>query len=827
MNKKIFLYMFLIVTSIVCVQSVSAANISVHPGDSIQSAVDKASNGDTVVVYGDNKTSSTYKESVYINKKVNIKSSGNVIIEAKNTSSAVFTVNSEGSGSSIQNFDLTKSNYCIVINNAQNCLISGNKIIGASLVGIQFYGDMSNSKVLYNQITGTDPAVGNGISFEYGLCSYNNVSGNIISNFLNGILFNDESEYNSVEGNTVTCNGLNGAGIYATDNSRYLRIVGNTVSGAEDGIAVQQIGTNTATNYLLNGNTVTGNKNGFWIRLDDSTISNNIAIYNAVSGIDITGKCNKILDNTASYNGNCGITLTGICDNNYNLVNGNILSHNQAGLNSASQNTIYSNNEVSYNSNNGMIVTADHSSIICNQISNNGGSGVLCIGLFNLIKSNQISGNNLGIYLQNASTADNNVVSYNNITCNKNGINSASPYTQFDHNNINGNIENGFINTADHVSICSNVINNNKYCGILSIGIYNSLTSNSISGNDLGICLQSASDADHNNINSNNVCYNNNGINSGISYSNFSCNTLNYNYGTGLTATGSWCVINGNSMKNNTDAGLTITGNYNNVYQNLIYNNLYGASFSSALAAVFNFNSVVGNTYQLYQPSNEGLLLNAQFNWWGSNLKPQKIYGAINYSRWLILKLTTAKSQIAGTSSCVIADLNHDSNGADVSKLGHVKNGFAICFCSTLGTISSNIKTVNGTATTWFKAVNPGYAKISTVLDSQKTPRSVSVYSAVRSVNLSNNAINVSNKKIIQLTYRMPIKFGKKITIELKTSKGRSVSIKPKIKSNVLTISHATLAKGTKYILVIHTGTIRDLKNNSMPAYNLKFTTAK
>ncbi|MTK64444.1 MAG: hypothetical protein F8N15_07980, partial [Methanobacterium sp.] len=429
MSRKIVLYMIMILMSTVCVQSVSAANITVHPGDSIQSAVDKASSGDTVVVYGNNKTIYTYKESVYINKKVNIKSNGNVIIEAKNTSSAVFTVNSGGSGSSIQNFNMTKTNYCIVINNAKNCLISGNNIIGASLVGIQFYGDMSNAKVLYNKIIGADPTVGNGISFEYGYCSYNNISGNSISNFLNGILFNDNSAYNSVEGNRVTCTGLNGAGIYATDNSRNMRIVGNTVSGAEDGIAVQQMGTSTATNYLLDGNILQGNKNGFWIRLDNSTISKNIANSNAVSGIDITGKYNNIQNNTASYNGNCGITLTGACDNDYNVVDKNVLSHNQAGINSASPHSSYSNNSVAYNTNNGMIVTADHSSITSNKISNNGGSGVLCIGLFNLIKSNQISGNDLGIYLQNASGADHNTVSYNTITSNKNGVNSASPYS--------------------------------------------------------------------------------------------------------------------------------------------------------------------------------------------------------------------------------------------------------------------------------------------------------------------------------------------------------------------------------------------------------------
>ncbi|ADZ09130.1 parallel beta-helix repeat [Methanobacterium lacus] len=827
MEKKIVLYMMLVGIFIFCVQSVSASTISVHPGDCIQSAIDKSSNGDTILVYDKNNAAYTYKESLYINKKIHLKSSGKVTIEAKNTSSAVVTVNSQGSGSSIQNFDMTQTNYCIVINNANSCYISGNKIKGTSLVGIQFYGDVSNSKVFYNQITGVDSRVGNGISFEYGYCSYNNVSGNTVSNFLNGILFNDRSECNSVENNILTCTGRSGVGIYATDNSRSMRIIGNTVSGAEDGIAVQQMGNSVATDYLINANKLNGNNNGMWIRLENSTVSNNLANSNILSGIDLTGRYNNILCNNASYNGICGITISGVCNDDYNVVSKNVLNHNMAGINSASQRSYYYKNTVSYNTKNGMIVTANHSSLTYNNINNNGGSGVLCIGLSNLIKSNQISKNNLGIYLQMASAADYNTVSYNNVYCNQNGINSASPYSQLCHNNVSSNTENGIINNAGHVSISSNMIKNNKCSGILSIGTYNSFTSNNISGNSMGICLQQASDADNNSIKSNSVTYNKNGVNSACSYSNFVYNTINNNNGTGVTITGSECNIYGNSLSYNKVAGLTITGSYNNVTQNSIYNNLYGASFSSALAAVFNFNRVVGNTYQLYQPSNEGTLLNAQFNWWGSNLRPVKVYGAFNFSRWLVLRLSTVKSQIAGTSSCVVADLNHDWQGKDVSSLGHVKNGFTIYFHSTLGTISSNAKTVNGTATTWFKAVNLGTANINTVLDSQKTPRSVSVYSAVRFINVAQNAINVSNTKTIQLTYSMPIKFGSKVSIELKSSSGKKISICPSIKSNVLTISHATLARGTKYALVIHTGTITDMNNKPMPLYSLSFTTAK
>jgi hypothetical protein len=44
-----------------------------------------------------------------------------------------------------------------MINNANNCVISNNNIIAASLVGIQFYGNMNNSQVTGNTITCVDP----------------------------------------------------------------------------------------------------------------------------------------------------------------------------------------------------------------------------------------------------------------------------------------------------------------------------------------------------------------------------------------------------------------------------------------------------------------------------------------------------------------------------------------------------------------------------------------------------------------------------------------------------------------------------------------------
>ncbi len=353
----------------ISINSISAADITVNPGSSIQNAVNKANSGDNIIINDSNKQPYTYKESIILNKKLNIISNGSVTIKAKNTNSAIFTINSKAAGSSIKNFKLSDTNYCIMVSGASYCTISGNTITSASLVGIQFYGDVTKSQVLNNKISGTTTKWGNGISFEYGTSTYNTINGNTISNYLNGILFNDCSAYNTVSNNKVRCYAVKGAGIYFTDNSKYNKIIYNTVTGAEDGIAIQKMGNGMASHFTITGNTVKYNKNGFWIRLSRSTISYNTASYNKVSGIDVTGSYNKIVHNTATHNGICGIALGRYSNCDHNTVQYNILSYNKAGINSASNYTTISSNTVQHNTSNGIISTANHVTIKNNSVN--------------------------------------------------------------------------------------------------------------------------------------------------------------------------------------------------------------------------------------------------------------------------------------------------------------------------------------------------------------------------------------------------------------------------------------------------------------------------
>jgi len=372
MIKKMIIYLFLLGICLISLQSIYASNIKVHPGESIQSAINKASNGDNVIVYDNNKKAYTYKESVVINKKIHLKASGKVTIEAKNRVSYVISVSKGGSGSIIQDFKLTKSSYCIVIRNAKNCKIYGNRISSASLVGIQFYGNIDRTRIIGNSITGSSSVRGNGISFESGSSTNNIIKGNNISNFLNGILFNRNSKNNIVLSNKVFGYAMRGAGIYATDNSRSNHIISNTVTGYEDGIAVQKLGSGTATRYKISGNTVKGNKNGLWVRLSLSIIKYNTASQNRVSGMDITGRNNYIASNVATRNGICGIVLGRCTKADHNTVTKNTLTYNKAGINSASHYITISNNYISNNKNKGILSTANHATITGNTIKNNG-----------------------------------------------------------------------------------------------------------------------------------------------------------------------------------------------------------------------------------------------------------------------------------------------------------------------------------------------------------------------------------------------------------------------------------------------------------------------
>jgi len=84
----------------------------------------------------------------------------------------------------------------------------------------------------------------------------------------------------------------------------------------------------------------------------------------------------------------------------------------------------------------------------------------------------------------------------------------------------------------------------------------------------------------------------------------------------------------------------------------------------------------------------------------------------------------------------------------------------------------------------------------------------------IKTISPANKATNVVTSKTITVTFSESIKKGTGY-IRLKNSAGKSISIKTSISGNILTINPTpTLARGAKYYLYIHSGSIKDLSNN-------------
>jgi len=96
----------------------------------------------------------------------------------------------------------------------------------------------------------------------------------------------------------------------------------------------------------------------------------------------------------------------------------------------------------------------------------------------------------------------------------------------------------------------------------------------------------------------------------------------------------------------------------------------------------------------------------------------------------------------------------------------------------------------------------------------------------ITTVDPANNSVNIPVNKVIKVTFNEAIKTGTN-WIELKNSNGTSIPITKSLSGNVLTIIPTNnLIKGTKYTLIIHTGSITDLTGNPITLYTSSFTTS-
>jgi len=209
----------------------------------------------------------------------------------------------------------------------------------------------------------------------------------------------------------------------------------------------------------------------------------------------------------------------------------------------------------------------------------------------------------------------------------------------------------------------------------------------------------------------------------------FNCTFTNNtaaNYGGAICNYGGLSVIN-STFTNNTASN----GN-----SGAIYNCVADAS-----SVIVHFNRIIGNSPDNRQISSYFGIVDARFNWWGSNLDPS-IYvsnglrGIVDVSSWLVLNMTTNPDNISyGHNSTVTIDLLHDNTGTYHDPVnGHVPDGIHVDFTSDMGNLEPvSTVLVNGSATSVFTTTTIGSGNITATVDNQtvstpiKTPSTITV----------------------------------------------------------------------------------------------------
>ena len=261
-------------------------------------------------------------------------------------------------------------------------------------------------------------------------------------------------------------------------------------------------------------------------------------------------------------------------------------------------------NNCSYNNANGIFLQwSNNNSISGNIINNNGQFGLRMIGgpglsMNNIITFNNISHNNNGIYLE-FNIAGNNI-SHNIINNNYNNgiILSASNRNNILDNKIHNNNNSGIsiINCHNNV-ISNNEIYNNEYSGIEIDNSWSITTSmNEINSNEYEIHLEGRFD---NVIFGNNVSYN---IKTGIFIldsvnNNITNNDVNNNeFGISLENTNTTYILK-NDIINNTFVGLYLyQSNYNDIIGNALNGNTIAMQEIECQGNYFKDNSGIPNS---------------------------------------------------------------------------------------------------------------------------------------------------------------------------------------------------------------------------------------
>lgn len=210
--------------------------------NTIQSAINDANtlNGDTITL-----ADGTYTEIITVNKKVNIisVSGANVTVQPVDSVSNVFNITSAGSGSTIQNITIEgASNACGIFLNSTNCTITGDILLDNE--GGIYLNNATNNTITNNKLSD------NWCGTYLNTSNNNNISGNTIQSNWDGIYIGN-SNNNNINGNIITNNCV---GIYLI-TSNNSTISGNNITNNGGGVYYENsnstlYGNNITSNWI-------------------------------------------------------------------------------------------------------------------------------------------------------------------------------------------------------------------------------------------------------------------------------------------------------------------------------------------------------------------------------------------------------------------------------------------------------------------------------------------------------------------------------------------------------------------------------------------------
>ncbi|WP_337176111.1 PKD domain-containing protein [Paludisphaera sp.] len=131
------------------------------------------------------------------------------------------------------------------------------------------------------------------------------------------------------------------------------------------------------------------------------------------------------------------------------------------------------------------------------------------------------------------------------------------------------------------------------------------------------------------------------------------------------------------------------------------------------------WNRIVGNSRSSVR-NLAASAVDAVHNWWGSNAGPgASAVGNVDSSPHIVLTLSNPGPLLVGGSAGLVADLKHDSTGADISALGSIPGFSAAAFAASLGSVGpASAPVIDGEASSTFSAgATPGQALVTAKVD--------------------------------------------------------------------------------------------------------------